>query len=507
MKIAKITAKKSPKMHWLLMHYDVLSIQGTDKLIVPIQEQNLDVIYYIHDGQLFDILYDIHVSTGHGGRDRMIKQGRSIYKNLIRADISSFVNLCAPCQMKQKKEKKGIVSKPMVFDDLNSRCQVDLIDYQSHPDGPYKFIMVYQDHLTKFVILRSLKSKCAVEVADKLIEIFTLFGAPTVLQSDNGREFCNNVILEITKLWSDLKMVHGKPRHSQSQGSVERANQDVENMLTTWMQTNNTAQWNKGLQFVQFMKNTSLHSAIKMSPYEAMFGGKAKVGLKTSNIPLQVLKDITKEEELKSIIDGIVIEDAKVGNEIEGAASTNDNSIPKSPTISAQVVDEEMNEKISTRINEIQNSRKEAHDGLIAQGVRMQTTSDNKHPKAEVGTTVRIPIPEVDRGRGDSRSILAVVTEATNDGFYRLGTEEGTISKYYCRSEFTPCPVNILNVAVPAGKEVSLRSVATANSTGHGQGFRKCSCQTKCTTKKCACRKSDLLCTSKCHKSLTCCNK
>jgi len=33
----------------------------------------------------------------------------------------------------------------------------------------------------------------------------------------------------------DLKIVHGKPRHSQSQGSVERANQDIENMLATWL--------------------------------------------------------------------------------------------------------------------------------------------------------------------------------------------------------------------------------------------------------------------------------
>jgi len=32
----------------------------------------------------------------------------------------------------------------------------------------------------------------------------------------------------------EFKIVHGKPpRHSQIQGSIERANQDVENMLGT----------------------------------------------------------------------------------------------------------------------------------------------------------------------------------------------------------------------------------------------------------------------------------
>ena len=38
-------------------------------------------------------------------------------------------------------------------------------------------------------------------------------------------------------MWNGVKIVHGKSKHSESQGSVERANQDVENMLATWKQT------------------------------------------------------------------------------------------------------------------------------------------------------------------------------------------------------------------------------------------------------------------------------
>ena len=78
-----------------------------------------------------------------------------------------------------------------------------------------------------------------------------------------------------------MKIVHGKPRHSQSQGSVERANQDVENMLSSWLIDNQTMHWSEGLQFVQFMKNRAHHHDIARSPYEAMFGCPAKVGLKT----------------------------------------------------------------------------------------------------------------------------------------------------------------------------------------------------------------------------------
>jgi hypothetical protein len=97
------------------------------------------------------------------------------------------------------------------------------------------FILVYQDHLTKFVNLRPLTHKRAEKIAYTLLDIFTNFGTQVLLQSNNGKEFVNKVVEELYSMWKDLKIVHGKPRHSQSQGSVKRANQDVENMLGTWL--------------------------------------------------------------------------------------------------------------------------------------------------------------------------------------------------------------------------------------------------------------------------------
>jgi hypothetical protein len=42
---------------------------------------------------------------------------------------------------------------------------------QSEPDGGYRFIMNNQGHLTKFTILRPLKSRTAEEVAYQLVDI------------------------------------------------------------------------------------------------------------------------------------------------------------------------------------------------------------------------------------------------------------------------------------------------------------------------------------------------
>lgn len=94
-------------------------------------------------------------------------------------------------------------------------------------------------------------------------------------------------------------MVHGKPRHSQSQGSVEKGNRDVEDMLVAWMEDNNCTKWSEGLRFCQFQKNNSFHSGIKQSPFEAMFGRRATVGLASSSISEEITKTLSSEEDLE----------------------------------------------------------------------------------------------------------------------------------------------------------------------------------------------------------------
>ena len=68
-------------------------------------------------------------------------------KKCVKTMAFDIFWVCNPCQLKKSKVKKSIVVKPIISDDFNRRCQVDLIDLQSQPDGEFRFVMVYQDHL------------------------------------------------------------------------------------------------------------------------------------------------------------------------------------------------------------------------------------------------------------------------------------------------------------------------------------------------------------------------
>uniref|UniRef100_A0A914PPP0 Integrase catalytic domain-containing protein n=1 Tax=Panagrolaimus davidi TaxID=227884 RepID=A0A914PPP0_9BILA len=85
------------------------------------------------------------------------------------------------------------------------------------------------------------------------------------------------------------ELIHGKARHSQSQGSIERANRDVQNILTILMRRKNSPHWAELLPEVQLMKNSRYHNGIKKTPYKALFGRDS------------VYEDDNVEEELKKL--------------------------------------------------------------------------------------------------------------------------------------------------------------------------------------------------------------
>ena len=138
----------------------------------------------------------------------------------------------------------------------------------------------------------------------------------------------------------------------------------------------------------------------------------------------------------------------------------------------------------------------------------MKMSSYGQFPIPMVGETVRIAVPDVDRGKGDAKSILAIVMDRTGDGLYKLGSRQGMLRQLYVRSQFSVCEQKLLSMEeIKQDTTISLRAVANAQSAGTGQGMTRCSCKSGCLTKRCLCLKRKLICNSRCHNSLSCVNK
>ena len=99
----------------------------------------------------------------------------------------------------------------------------------------------------------------------------------------------------------------------------------------------------------------------------------------------------------------------------------------------------------------------------------MLKLSNSKFPICKVGDTVRVGIPDVNRGRGDFRNIQKAVLKIDNNGLYKLGNYHGTIEEKFSRNQFTPATSNHINISKISVEKKVMRELATLASNFGGQ--------------------------------------
>ena len=113
--------------------------------------------------------------------------------------------------------------------------------------------------------------------------------------------------------------MHGKPRHPQTQGSVERSNAEVKKKLYHWMSashSNKEKGWAYGLQFVQFALNSQHHSRLGGTPCKVVYGKDPLKGLASSSIPRAEYARIRTEEQLENYYSNAAVDIASDDQEV-----------------------------------------------------------------------------------------------------------------------------------------------------------------------------------------------
>lgn len=99
-------SQKSVKHYRMVRKYDVIAISGKDRLIKPVDKTvESKVLYYVTNGELFDIIHNAHLAIGHGGRNRMVSEINKLYCNITKETIMIYLRLCTQCQKKVALQK------------------------------------------------------------------------------------------------------------------------------------------------------------------------------------------------------------------------------------------------------------------------------------------------------------------------------------------------------------------------------------------------------------------
>lgn len=133
-------------------------------------------------------------------------------------------------------------------------------------------IWVIVDRLTKyghFIALPSGYSAIHIAVI-YMTEIYKLHGIPKSIVSDRDRVFISKFWKELFRL-SGTQLAFSSAYHPQSDGQTEVTNHTLETYLRCYV-TDTPRNWLQYLHLAEYWYNTTYHSAIQMTPFQALYG-------------------------------------------------------------------------------------------------------------------------------------------------------------------------------------------------------------------------------------------
>ena len=125
-------------------------------------------------------------------------------------------------------------------------------------------------------LLKNKKAETVALIMDKLFQKMNMVigGYPRLLHCDNGGEFRNEHLQNVCT-FKGIRMLHGAPYHSQSQGQIERFNRTIQEALIVYKNSEELKgradQYKLKTALVECMKyyNNKYHGTTKCTPEEA----------------------------------------------------------------------------------------------------------------------------------------------------------------------------------------------------------------------------------------------
>ena len=212
--------------------------------------------------------------AGHSSlQPTLARLSASFYWPNVYRDVKTWIQKCTICQQnKYMPQKKQGLLQPLeipqqVWEDLS----MDFITHLPTSFG-HTVIWVICDRLTKFAHFIGLAAQFT---APDLTTCFSskvcrLHGIPKTIVY--GRD-----PLFLSKFWKELFRLQGttlkysSTYHPETDGQTEVVNRTLETYLRCFA-SDHPKDWFKFLHLAEYWHNTTIHSAIKMSPFEALYG-------------------------------------------------------------------------------------------------------------------------------------------------------------------------------------------------------------------------------------------
>jgi transposase InsO family protein len=186
----------------------------------------------------------------------------------------NYVQKCHRCQLYGSKSLNEELYPVPVSIKPFDRIAIDVKHVQASRTGN-RYIIVAIDYLTKYVEARAIRFQNATEIALFLYEeIICRHGCPTILITDNGKPFLNDLIKQICRNYSIIHKTT-TPYNPQSNGLVERFNRTLGQILQR-RTDEEKEDWDMYLPAALFAYRSIKQATTKLSPFFLLYGYEPK---------------------------------------------------------------------------------------------------------------------------------------------------------------------------------------------------------------------------------------
>ena len=202
-------------------------------------------------------------------------------------DIRSWIRRCDICsRRKSPSTRRRAKLQQDVAGHTGQRIAMDILGPLPITPSGNRFILVIGDYFSKWIEAYPIPNQEATTCADRLTqEWICRHGCPTMLHSDQGRNFESKVMAEVCKLLG-IEKTRTTPLHPQSDGFIERFNRTMMDTVSVLLDPHRHQQdWDEVLPYALMAYRSSTQESTGETPHAMLYGEEMKLPIDISSAP------------------------------------------------------------------------------------------------------------------------------------------------------------------------------------------------------------------------------